>query len=68
MVDTVDSTAYVLWNRIKSQYDGTKCLKGSISLNGTDSDVRAANELANAGFIQLVSLTKYELTYELICD
>ena len=54
----MNTTAYELWNRIKHNP------KGCVSIDGTRG-MRAAAELANACFIKIDYLTKYELRYHL---
>ena len=61
----MNSTAYALWDRIKKNAKMEGCSEGVINLNGTLADVRAANELANAGFIRIVRVNKYMLKYVL---
>ena len=60
----MNSTAYILWNRIKKQVMSSKSTRGICSLDGTLSGIRAANELNDAGFIAIVHINKYELEYK----
>ncbi len=60
----MNSSAYILWNRIKKQVNDSKNVTGICSLDGTISGIRAANELNEAGFITIIHVNKYELEYK----
>lgn len=58
----MDATAYILWDKIKKQIEKDGNARGSCALSGI-ADVRAANQLNNAGFIKIESINEYELHY-----
>lgn len=60
----MNSTAYKLWGRIKEQMKATESNVGTISLDGSDSEYIAANDLKKFGLVNITSVCRYSLSYE----